>query len=102
MYILLCTLILNEVKLNIIKKSEETYARALALEQSYNNNPDTNTDFYEESSESDKDSDSDEEKQEKSPVSIFFSSHIYLDFNAICFYAFVSPHGMNVINFPAC
>ncbi|WJX14240.1 hypothetical protein P8452_04534 [Trifolium repens] len=58
----------EKVKLNIIKKSEETYARALALEQSYNNNPDTNTDFYEESSESDKDSDSDEEKQEKSPI----------------------------------
>ncbi|KAK2404243.1 hypothetical protein QL285_053605 [Trifolium repens] len=58
----------EKVKLNIIKKSEEAYARALALEQSYNNNPDTNTDFYEESSESDKDSDSDEEKQEKSPI----------------------------------
>ncbi|KAK2457796.1 hypothetical protein QL285_005032 [Trifolium repens] len=61
----------EKVKLNIIKKSEEAYARALALEQSYNNNPDTNTDFYEESSESDKDSDSDEEKQEKSPVKAY-------------------------------
>ncbi|MCH94879.1 hypothetical protein A2U01_0015848, partial [Trifolium medium] len=56
------------VKLYTIKQSEESYVRALALLQSYNNNPDTNTDSYEESSLSDKDSDSDEEKQEKSPA----------------------------------